>query len=66
LKSNWSSPFAPWVVESWRKFSEENSLPERAKRVRDNLRYGAEVSSNPYLTTKEKIDLIRKGPPKDA
>lgn len=34
---NWSAPFAPWVIESWRKQSEANGWPAIADEVRKNL-----------------------------
>ncbi len=37
-ETNWKFPFEPWVVRSWRKFSAENGIPERAEKVRQNLR----------------------------
>ena len=33
----WSSPFAPWVVESWRKYSEAIGGPEIAAEMRKNM-----------------------------
>lgn len=35
--SGWSSPFAPWVVESWRKYSEAIGAPAIAAEIRKNL-----------------------------
>ncbi len=35
--SGWSSPFAPWVVESWRKQSEACGYPAIAAEIRKNL-----------------------------
>lgn len=64
MKNGWSAPFAPWVVESWRKWSEETGAKERADVIRNNLIYGAKIANDPNLTTKEKTKLIRKGPPK--
>ncbi len=63
MKNGWSSPFEPWVIESWKKYSEENGFPAIADKIRKNLEYGAKISNDPSLTTKEKTALIRKGPP---
>ena len=63
MKSGWSAPFEPWVVESWRQWSEETGAKERADIIRNNLTYGAKIANDPNLTTQQKIDLIRKGPP---
>ena len=63
MRGNWSTPFEPWVIESWRQWSEKIGAKERADIIRNNLTYAAKISNDPKLTTEQKIDLIRKGPP---
>jgi hypothetical protein len=36
-KTNWSAPFEPWVVETWRRCSEATGADKVAQKVRDRL-----------------------------
>lgn len=50
----WSSPFEPWVVRSWARFSHENGLKEHADRIRENLLAASRISNDPSLSTRQK------------
>lgn len=46
---NWSSPFAPWVVESWRRHSEAIGGPAIAEEIRKNLLAKAVEQKEPKM-----------------
>ena len=46
-KTNWSAPFEPWVVETWRRCSEATGADKVAQKVRDRLTKRPVIAKRP-------------------
>jgi len=58
---SWSSPFEPWVVESWRRHLESiGYTPEVHKDRIDHHLACCNIANDKTLSVKERVDRIQK------
>ena len=61
MKSNWSAPFAPWVVKSWANHLKYIGWTgKRSDDFRENINKQLAIANDSSLTTHEKIAKLTK------
>jgi hypothetical protein len=59
-KTNWSSPFHPWVVRSWARLLDTSGGGARADQVRQNILEGSKIANNATMSTSQKIQKLNQ------
>ena len=57
MKNNFAYPFSLWVLETWKKHSEEIGGPEIARKFRENLSNPKETRKKTFKKTK---NIVKK------
>ena len=61
MKSNWSAPFAPWVIKSWEDHLKAIGWTgKRSDDFRSNISKQLEIANDSTLTTNEKLAKLIK------